>query len=786
MLAPPRHEREGGRGARGLRCEIFRVGQARYLVRVLSDGEPVPPDAQLLVVAPDGTWARSRQLMGPIGSPAAFDVCFRDLATARLSLQLHGGERIALPRPVVLSVAAFEETRAAVVEQAPPATAPAPPAPATPAPAPATAPAPAPAPARAPAPAPAPAPEREPQPTAPVDDRRTRIFVWSCWAILTLTTAYVVLKEGRNLPIQEDWLVIAAGTGHEDDYWSWLWEPNNEHRVPIQKLLFMVLFRLWPDFRVGMIFNIALLALVAAAFVVFLRHVRGHTRWADAFFPIAILHLGNWENFGWSWQLTFVFAAALAFAVLMLVTWNRDGWTERRAALLAGCLVTIPFTGATALPFAAAVAVACLLESRRVTARPALILRAGAGVTLVLCAAYFIDLPDSQWVPPSDGLASELLTGGKFLALGLGPAAGAWWLVTILLVGVALAGAVLLVWRARGSRPGTWALLAFLAAGLGLALELGRGRAGAVPYFGLPDRYALVALPVVCAIYLAWELYGGRRARRLGPALLCAVVVALLPINVVYGAQWKDWYHGRVDTFAADVERGMPLSQLMRFRPIAHDPQQMWAGMQYMRAHRIGVFAKLRLVPAPVKAWPIDGFESRASGWQTLRGPESKARLVRWGGGRPRLRWDYNATDRAPAVLGRRFEPPADWRGAGGFAVTLAGQGSRRNVRIRITLDDPEGRGLLRYDTWFTDASARTQTLVVPWNGFGRANARGVFVDRLKVGMPLTNIRSFSFIIGDKGPGYLTIKRVALTPGHPQIGWQLHSAAQRRSLPPWR
>jgi len=51
--------------------------------------------------------------------------------------------------------------------------------------------------------------------------------------------------------------------------------------------------------------------------------------------------------------------------------------------------------------------------------------------------------------------------------------------------------------------------------------------------------------------------------------------------------------------------------------------------------------------------------------------------------------------------------------------------------------------------------------------------------------MPQTGIRSITLIITGPGPGHLLIKEVGLTPGHPQLGWPLHPAAERRSLPPW-
>ena len=615
----------------------------------------------------------------------------------------------------------------------------------------------------------------------PATDRRARVVVWTCLALALLTSAYFVMRAGRNIPIQEDWHVILAATGHQYGFWDWVWLPNNEHRVPIAKLVYVSLFQMWPDFRVGMIFNLAAMAGMAAAFVVFMRRLRGRTRWTDAFFPLIFLHLGNWENFGWSWELTFVIAGVMAVAILMLLA-SRGPWTTTRAALLVGCLVVTPFTGATALPFAAAVAVALLLEARRVAGRARTVLIAGGLVTLLLTALYFVRLPESTWVPGNPGLLTDLLTGGKFLALGLGPAAGGWWMVSILAVTGALASATWLLWRQRDLRP--WGLLAFLAAGLALAVSLGRGRSGAVEFYGMPDRYVLVAIPLICAIYIVWELYGGARVRRLGPAALCVTMLLLVPLNTIYGAQWKDWYQDRVDTFAADIEAGVPLAQLIRYRPIGQDAQEMALSMVYMREYKIGVFEKVGLVPKPVRAWRIDAFAAGGGGWQSLSGPTSRASLVTTRG-QPEMRWEYNATSSAPAAVGRSFGRPANWNGAGGLAFTVTGQATGRRVRVRLTVDAPDG-GVERFDTWFTDDTAKPKTLVVPWNGFGRANARGQFVDVLRGPLPLTGIRSVTFIIGDPGPGVLRIGRLALTPGHPQLGWPLHSAAQRRSLPPFR
>ena len=152
-------------------------------------------------------------------------------------------------------------------------------------------------------------------PRAP--DARVRVLVWAVWLATFVSALVLVVANGRDVPVHEDWTVAPAMTGHQDNFLGWLWSQNNEHRVPVPRLVYLGLLKLWPDFRVGMVFNVVLLAAIAAAFIIFLHRVRGRSRWTDAFFPIVFLNLGNWENMGWGWQLQFVVATALVCGLLM-------------------------------------------------------------------------------------------------------------------------------------------------------------------------------------------------------------------------------------------------------------------------------------------------------------------------------------------------------------------------------------------------------------------------------------------------------------------------------------
>jgi hypothetical protein len=49
----------------------------------------------------------------------------------------------------------------------------------------------------------------------------------------------LVLLNARNFPMFEDWGMVPALTGHQDDFLSSLWSPVNErlHHLPVSRTL---------------------------------------------------------------------------------------------------------------------------------------------------------------------------------------------------------------------------------------------------------------------------------------------------------------------------------------------------------------------------------------------------------------------------------------------------------------------------------------------------------------------------------------------------------------------
>ena len=89
------------------------------------------------------------------------------------------------------------------------------------------------------------------------------------------------------MPVNEDWYLIRAFTGHEPSLAGWLWTQNNEHRVPLPKLVMLALLKLGGgEFRLVQLLNVWIMAGCSGLLILTARKMRqGRTRFADACFP---------------------------------------------------------------------------------------------------------------------------------------------------------------------------------------------------------------------------------------------------------------------------------------------------------------------------------------------------------------------------------------------------------------------------------------------------------------------------------------------------------------------
>ncbi len=450
--------------------------------------------------------------------------------------------------------------------------------------------------------------------SGPVLDGRPRAFVWAAWAAMSLVALICLAAYARNVPLSEDWTLVPPLTGHESNLAEWLWSQNNEHRVPLPRLILLGALKLTGgDFRAGMVISVLSLSALSALLILATRRLRGMQRYSDAFFPVVLLHVGNWENLFWSWQFSFVSSVILIGGLLLFVV-THPRPVPTRAALLAGtALVFLPLTGATGLVFVPVLAVYLVAQAlhqwrRRTVAAPrwsTASLIAFPVIALIVTGLYFVSYESPMWYPASGVNLDFVKTSLKFLAIGFGPAsAHSWPLSALAAIAVLSCTALLLLSAARSrppDRPRALGLLLVLAGVLVTAIAVGRGRA-TLPHANIPGRYVLLAVPALLTAYFAWELYGSARLHRAVPTTLFGVVLLMLPLNIHAGFQWRDWYLTGMDAVERDVQSGLPIPALAERHQsfLLHwSLDTLKANMNMLREAEIGPFRDVRRTHQP-------------------------------------------------------------------------------------------------------------------------------------------------------------------------------------------
>jgi hypothetical protein len=407
--------------------------------------------------------------------------------------------------------------------------------------------------------------------------RPAALLVWLVWALALLSILGSIARDGRNIPFEEDWLMVAPMTGHEPDLPRWLWSQNSEHRLPLPRLVNLALLRATGDFRSTMVFDTLALAAVAAAMILVARALRnGRTSVADGLFPLLLLHLGNWDNLVWGWQIQFVLPTVLACVLLLVIVARPTAPSRLATGVAALALVGLPLSGANGLLFAPTLAgwlaYSAWSRPKSASAEPSAGSRLALGaaiLAILLCAVYFIGYQSSPWNAPSPGPLASLATSGKFLALSVGPAAAKSWVLFGAIVSAVLLASLIALgaaWRREDDeRLRILGLLAFFGAVALLALAVGWGRAGRAAETGrMPTRYVLLAAPGLCAAYFSALLYGRSGMWRWLPCALATLVALLFPFNTRVGFQRRAWFGAGFAAFEHDLGAGVPAAVLAR------------------------------------------------------------------------------------------------------------------------------------------------------------------------------------------------------------------------------
>lgn len=438
------------------------------------------------------------------------------------------------------------------------------------------------------------------------------IFVWTIWALMLLAVLACIFMYGRNIPLAEDWNMVAPLTGNEPNFGKWLWLQNNEHRIPLPKLILLLLLKITHgDFRSGMFLTVLFVGFLAAAFIKVFNYVRGgKTNYSDAFFPIALLHIGNWENFVWTWQFTFILPTILSLFLLTIIIQYNNLLQPRMALIAAVCTISLPLCGANGLmyvmPAIPWLSYEAFLHFRSKEAGASrgigLVLSGAVIISVFIIIAYFIGYERPPWYPPSPSIITTLKTSAKFMALGFGPVAAASWGLSTFLVLIFVFSTGTLLFFAVFKSCGTEfrraiRLLFFLGGSIIFALGLGYGRATNVPTLGLPMRYTLLAVPTLIICYSSWEFYGLPVFRKVIQWSLFFIFSIIIFHNTLRGLSWRNWYLKGTDSVMHDIREGVPHSLLVARHQqfLLHwDKQMLETGMKQLKQSGMGPFKYMK------------------------------------------------------------------------------------------------------------------------------------------------------------------------------------------------
>lgn len=437
------------------------------------------------------------------------------------------------------------------------------------------------------------------------------LFAWSVWALTTVAALWLVAHYGRNVPQWDDWEMAPVLAGAQPVTPSWLWSQHNEHRIPLPRLLLLSLVRVsGNDFRAGMVFNVLALAALAAALMVAARRVRGSPSWADAFFPLILLHWGHAENLLWGWQVGFVSSTAVALALLAILAVRGNRLTRGTLLGVGACLLLLPLCGANGLVLVPPLALwlgwgayhgakTGQLGGRADRLAAVVLLLAVAG----LVAAYLVGYRRPEDHPPSPGVGAALQTSLECWAMTFGLWGRHAWLPAGLAAAGLWAAAALLAaraaWRLPADRPRALGLGLFLAGLMALALVVGWGRSAAGPASGLTGRYVSLMTPALCCLYFLLGSYVRPHVTALAQGGLTVVAGLVLLLNAAEGLEQAEGQCRLAEALERDLGAALPpfvlVDRYSRFPQVLYpDPVRFARYLPLLREAGVGPFRQLR------------------------------------------------------------------------------------------------------------------------------------------------------------------------------------------------
>ena len=433
-------------------------------------------------------------------------------------------------------------------------------------------------------------------------------FVAVVWAAMAGSTLAYVYRYAFTSPWADEMRWVGVISGAEPLTAAWIFQSENQHCLPIVKLVYMATG--WAgnfDFRGPAFLNFILLAAVALAMVVAAARIRRRANVLDALIPITLLHWGHYMNLIWGFQLCYVLPTVLACILLLLVSRNRSQASVATAGAVSLCAMAAALCGGPGIFYLPAAWLWLVYAGVRRW-------RDGRGeaIAILLLAALTL-LPLTLWLPTLSAVAGGagtarsglgvMLRGTlEFLSMSPGkfggesyPASG---LAVVAILAIA-ARALYVVWRRQPPerlRAAGFGL--FLCGAVSMALGIGMTR-GAIGC--LWPRYIILGSPLILCLYLIGVSYGPEIRR---PGIRWACAVALIVIACLYDIKGLShtidlqWNVQRMEDAVAD---GLPVEAVAaRYCEDMQDPpkEALASHLEMMRAAGLGPYRETHRLAA--------------------------------------------------------------------------------------------------------------------------------------------------------------------------------------------
>lgn len=458
--------------------------------------------------------------------------------------------------------------------------------------------------------------------------RRTWWFVYGVWAVLTLQALVFIVRYAQPGPIIDEWEFIPALTD-EESFGPWLWKLHNEHRFPLPRLIWYPLTRITGDFSAGCYVSLAGVSLLTLLMIRLAQQLRGRLNFADAFFPLSLLHTGHWENLRMGYQIVFMMNLVLAGILLWIVLRTNRTNLFRRGVQAGIVTLLLLACGAGGLAFGPFEMIWLLaIGFWLLTAMPRMVQRWRLLWLLALAAgmAAYIWLylqgyhrpshhrdPVAFWGSTNEAAFQGFRSAIQALAMAFGPAGSGLWPVSIFIICFVGLECVLVLLRVLpnnyAERPRVAGLLLYLGAIAFMAFGIGWGRSvfvqanGEPGFMGHSSRYSWITWPALGAIYYLWMLYGTPRTSRWVPTVLFGTLAIMLPFNVATGFIEGEKHRHHNKEWEQSVRDGMSDEELIdRYYPNYYGElkERMRVGLYLLRKNRIQYYR-----PLPERGEPL-------------------------------------------------------------------------------------------------------------------------------------------------------------------------------------